>query len=320
VARCGIYYMIDEKFFSGKKILITGSSGFIGSHLSRRFTNLDAEIFSVSRVKQPQRVKGVQWLQGDLSNFNTVQEIVKSTKPNLIFHLASFVKGSRELENVMPTFRSNLMSQVYLMITASEEGCERFITTGSMEEPDPGGMEVLPNSPYSAAKWAASAYAKMFYALYQFPVVSLRIFMVYGPGQQDLSKLIPYVILSLLRGESPQLSSGERQVDWIYVNDVIDGILAAAQTPKIEGKTVDIGSGKLKSIKSVVQLLGEYVNPEIKPLFGSLQDRPLEVVRVANLENTFSQIGWRPRTDLKDGLRLTVEWYKNSLNRNGLAT
>jgi nucleoside-diphosphate-sugar epimerase len=312
--------MVGEHTFSGKKILITGSSGFIGSHLSRRLTNLGAEIHAVSRVKQPKGVKGVQWLQGDLSNFDTVREVVKSTKPELIFHLASFVKGSRELVNVMPTFRSNLMSQVYLMIAATEQGCDRFITTGSMEEPVPGDLIVLPNSPYSAAKWAASAYAKMFYALYQFPVVLLRVFMVYGPAQQDLSKLIPYVILSLLRGETPKLSSGEREVDWIYVEDVIDGILAAAQAPKIEGKTVDIGSGRLKSIKSVVQLLVERVNPDIKPLFGSLQDRPLELVRVANLENTFKQIGWRPKMDLEEGLKLTIEWYKNSLIRKESVT
>ena len=309
--------MVDEHLFSGKRILITGSSGFIGSQLTRRLTNLGGKIYAVSRVKQPKGGKVVQWLQGDLSDFDTVREVVRFTKPDLVFHLASFVKGSRDLVNVMPTFRSNLMSQVYLMIAAAEEGCDRFITTGSMEEPDPGDLIVLPNSPYSAAKWAASAYAKMFYALYQFPVVQLRIFMVYGPAQQDLSKLIPYVILSLLRGEAPKLSSGEREVDWIFVEDVIDGILAAAQTPEIEGKTVDIGSGRLQSIKSVVQQLVEHVNPQIKPLFGSLPDRPLELVRVADLDNTFGQIGWKPKTDLEEGLKLTITWYKNSLNKNG---
>jgi UDP-glucose 4-epimerase len=307
--------MVSEDNFFGKKVLITGASGFIGSHLTRRLTSLGAEIYAVSRVYRPNEKTGITWLQGDLSNLDTVRDVVRSTKPDLIFHLASFVKGARDLENVLPTFRSNLMSQVNLMVAAAEEECDRFITTGSMEEPGPGDPLFLPNSPYSAAKWAASAYGKMFYALYQFPVVSLRIFMVYGPGQQDLSKLIPYVILSLLRGQAPQLSSGERQVDWIYVNDVVDGILTAAQTSKIEGKTIDIGSGRLISIKSIIQLLVEYVNPKIKPLFGSLQDRPLEVIRVANLENTFSQIGWRPKTDLKDGLKLTIEWYKNSLLR-----
>ena len=75
----------------------------------------------------------------------------------------------------------------------------------------------------------------MFHALYKLPVVIARVFMVYGPAQQDLTKLVPYVILSILRGETPKISSGGRPVDWIYVSDVVDGFMALAERPGIDG-------------------------------------------------------------------------------------
>jgi nucleoside-diphosphate-sugar epimerase len=91
-------------------------------------------------------------------------------------------------------------------------------------------------SPYAAAKFAASAYGRMFHALYHTPVTILRLFMVYGPGQQDLRKLVPYVTLALLKGEMPRVSSGVREVDRIYVDDVAAGYLAAATATGVEGE------------------------------------------------------------------------------------
>jgi nucleoside-diphosphate-sugar epimerase len=147
----------------------------------------------------------------------------------------------------------------------------------------------------------------MFQALYQLPVITLRVFMVYGPGQQDLKKLVPYVVLSLLRGEAPKVSSGNRQVDWIYVSDVVEGFLAAGLTPEATG-TVDIGSGELVTIRQVVERLVNLVNPGIQPVFGALPERPMEQVRAAKTA-TSARIGWKQTTSLDQGLRQTVEWY-----------
>jgi len=93
----------------------------------------------------------------------------------------------------------------------------------------------------------------MFFALYQLPVVILRVFMVYGPGQGDLQKLVPYVITSLLKGETPRFTSGTREVDWIYVEDVVAAFLEAARAPGVEGATLDVGTGKLVTVRQVVE-------------------------------------------------------------------
>jgi UDP-glucose 4-epimerase len=296
--------------FRGQKVVVTGASGFIGSHLCRRLCNAGTEVHAISRRRRSREENNLRWRQGDLSDCATARDLVREVKPDVIFHLASHVMSARDLENVMPTFHNNLLSTVNILTAASEIGCRRIILSNSLEEPDPGDPTSVPSSPYAAAKWASSGYARMFHALYQLPVVILRLFMVYGPEQQDLRKLIPYVTLCLLRGEAPELTSGQRQVDWIYVDDVVDGLIAAAEAGNVEGKTIDIGSGELVSVRNVVEGLTRLVNPEIDPFFGALAERPLEQVRKADIAATLAQIGWKAKTSLREGLQNTVSWYR----------
>jgi nucleoside-diphosphate-sugar epimerase len=225
-----------------------------------------------------------------------------------VFHLASHVSGSRELSAVRPTFEHNLITSLNLLEAVTEAGCRRLVLAGSLEEPDGGDVEVAPASPYAAAKWAASAYARMFHALWKTPVVIARLFMVYGPGQQDLQKIIPYVALSLMREQTPTLASGTRPVDWIYVEDAVAGLAAAAAAADIDGHTVDLGSGELVTIRAMVEELGALIPSRTRPLFGARPDRPLERVRAADIEQTFARIGWRVTTPLRDGLVSTIAW------------
>ena len=126
------------------------------------------------------------------------------------------------------------------------------------------------------------------------------------------------MILSLLRGEAPQLTSGERQVDWVYVEDIVEGLLAAARAPGVEGQTIDIGSGELVSIRTLVEHLVRLINPQMQPLFGALPDRPLEQIRVAKTANAAALMGWEPTTSLEEGLKRTVDWYEERLKANAL--
>ncbi|MFQ5445236.1 MAG: NAD-dependent epimerase/dehydratase family protein [Nitrospinales bacterium] len=303
---------------SNHKVLVTGASGFIGSHLCRRLNEMGAEVHGISQKKQPSNPNGLQWWQGDLSDFETVQKLLNTIRPDFIFHLASHVVGARDLNQVLPTFRYNFLSSLNLLLGAHEIECKRILLTGSLEEPDLGDPECIPSSPYAAAKWAGNGYARMFHALYQLPVVILRVFMVYGPAQQDLSKLIPFVTLSLLRKEAPTLSSGTREVDWIYVEDVVEAFIAAAQGPGLEGKTLEVGSGKLISVRAIIERLNQLIDPEIKPLFGSVPERPLEQVRVADIKTTQKLTGWKPETSLEKGLKQTVAWYQRQLEEGKL--
>jgi nucleoside-diphosphate-sugar epimerase len=212
---------------------------------------------------------------------------------------------------VLPIFQNNFMTSFNLLMATAEHGHGRIVLAGSLEEPDE--INSVPCSPYAAAKWSASGYARMLHALYQIPVVIAKIFMVYGPGQSDYTKLIPYVTTSLLRGEAPKLSSGTRSVDWIYVDDVVEGLIRCAETTSIDGRTVELGSGKMTSIRDVVQQLSELVACTVHPEFGILPDRPLERVKRADIAESYKLIGWQPSTPLRMGLARTVEWYKAKL-------
>jgi UDP-glucose 4-epimerase len=295
------------------KILVTGATGFIGSHLCKRLIADGNEVWGVSRVPQlSDEESSVRWWQADLSDYDAVRDLVRKVRPEIVFHLASRVSGSRDLHEVVPMFQNNLASTVNVLLSASECGCEHIVVAGSSEEPTQ--PNVSPCSPYAAAKLSSTFYSQMFSELFKVRVVVPRIFMAYGPDQKDLSKLVPYTICSMLQGERPKISSGKRLVDWIYVDDVVEGLVRVGTASNLDKVTFDLGSGSLVSVRSVVETIGEIVGNGTVPEFGALPDRPMEPERIADVSFMERRLSWKPSTLLRVGLEKTVEWYKAARN------
>jgi nucleoside-diphosphate-sugar epimerase len=294
------------------KVLITGGAGFIGSHLCRRLYELGAEVHATSRVQRPASQDGPTWWPADLADQVAARRLLSEIRPDILYHLAGSVDANPRFELVLPTSRSLLTSALNVLVEATEIGCQRIVLIASLTEPPPGEPEPTPGSPYAAAKWAVSGYGRMFHRLYQTPVVIVKPFMVYGPAQAN-NKVIPAVTLSLLKGDSPKLSSGRLRADWVYIADTIDAMLAAATVPGIEGTTIDLGSGSLVSIRSIVNQLTAIVGGLTAPAFGALPDRPGEYEVAANTAVAMAMLGWKATTPLESGLRETVEWYKAAL-------
>ena len=293
---------------SGSRVLVTGASGFIGRHLCRRLLDGGETVFGVSRSGEPAE-RRMRWLGADLTSMDGVRRVLKEAEPEVIYHLASHVKGAPDLELVLPTFAANLQTTVNLLTGAAERGCRRIILSGSLVEPTGREPGAVPSSPYAAAKWAAADYARMFRALYGLPTVIARMFMVYGPAQPDETKLVPYVIRSCQAGRAPRITNGTRLVDWIYVDDVTRGLVALAAAEGVDGQTVDLGSGTLVSIRQIVEALVRAIGSRLEPVWGALPERPLEPVRQADVAETERRIGWTPAVGLEDGLGRTVAWY-----------
>jgi UDP-glucose 4-epimerase len=292
----------------GGRVLVTGASGFVGRSLCRSLVQLGATVDAVSRSEHPSS-DTIHWHTADLEQIHEVERLWIKTRPDVVYHLAGAVNGAPNLSLLLPTYHSLVTSAVNLLAVCSQRGCSRLILMGSLEELDAAEMDPPLSSPYAAAKTAMRSYARMCHRLFNTPAVILRLFMCYGPGQPEW-KVIPSTLLSLLNGAAPQLSSGRRELDWIFIEDAVQALVAAATASDISGLTLDVGSGRLTSIRAIVDRLVQLINPHIQPCFGVLPDSPERRPRLADTATTRRVLGWEAKTSLEEGLERTVEWYR----------
>ena len=288
----------------GRTVLVTGASGFIGGATVRRLAAAGARVHATTRRDPPVIPEVSAWHRVDLLNPVATRDLVSQVRPEVVIHLAGHPVAARGPEQVLPSFQGNLVTTVNLLTAAAGTGPARVVLAGSLEEPAEGAA----TSPYALSKKAAGEYGELFHRLYGLPVVRCRIFMTYGPGQADLGKLIPSVALALLRGEAPRIASGSRLVDWIFVTDVADGLVAAAAASGLDGGVVDLGSGELVTVRDVVETLVELTGTGARPEYLSRPERQHEEVRAADTSGSKARFGWTPSITLRDGLTRTVEW------------
>lgn len=302
--------------YRSARVLVTGASGFIASHVIEALAEAGASVIGTGRKLPKRPVSGCAAFEVvDYQHPGDVSALIARTRPDIVFHMASHVSGLQDLPTVRATLGGNLLSTVNLLIALAEQGGSRnVVIAGSCEEPrcfTTGAPETAPTSPYAASKVAASAYGALFRKTFGLRVSHARIFMGYGPGQRDLKKLVPYVILELLQGRSPGLSSGRRRADFTYVTDIAAGILALGLRPDIE--TMDIGSGSLTSVGEIAERLRDLIDPAAALAFGATPDRRHEPERIADIAEAERLVGWRPTCTLEAGLRATVDWYRREM-------
>lgn len=293
--------------FNGQRILVTGAGGFIGGHLCDALLALGAEVYALDRSGADSPV-GCKSVVVDLQDLNGLRTALTQIRPQKVYHLASLVTARQEMDLVVPMLFNNLVGTVHLFLALSEIGVQQVVTISSSEVPAFG----IPTSPYAASKAGVHLYADLFQKIYQLPVVTVRLFIAYGPRQQN-EKLIPYLIRSLLSGQSPRLKSGMRVCDFIYVIDVVRGLLKIGHRKDLTGRTVELGSGRGVSIKDMAVLATTLTCARSQPLFDAVADRIEEQSQVADLTATQALLDWSPTFSLEDGLRETIKWYESTL-------
>ena len=254
-----------------------------------------------------------------MAELGEVRRAFQAIRPRLVFHLAGEVSGARAADLVLPTLRSNLLGTVNVLLESVAAGCARIVCLGSLQEPDESRFPT-PNSPYAAAKFAASSYVRMFAELYCAPAVVGRPYMVYGPGQLDFTKLVPHVLARLLKGDPAELSNGLQAFDWVYVDDVVNALIRLAEAPVAAGPPVGIGTGRLTPVRDVAFAIADRLGARALVRLGVIEDRRLEQTRCADVEDTARRIGWRAAMSLEEGLGHTIEWYREYFrahNRGG---
>lgn len=312
-AHPGRDYSFRDEFgerFVGKRILVTGATGFTGLNLCQALESLGAEVTgaalaeTVARASRPERI-----LPLDLTVEGSARGMIEVADPEIVFHLAGLVDTRQSPDLVLPTLSHNLLGTVHLMSALIGTRCQCVALVTSSEMPRPGQS---PNSPYAASKQAMVGYAELYRALYALPVVIARPQMIYGP-HQPADKLIPYLIRCCIEHTSPELSSGRRLCDPVYVKDFVRALLLMATTPKALGQTLDVGAGTGIAVAEIAALVIRLMGADLTPVFGALPDRVGEDSVAADIQPTVAAISWRPFWSMEAGLSESIDWFREHL-------
>ncbi|MCK4366690.1 MAG: NAD-dependent epimerase/dehydratase family protein [Thermoplasmata archaeon] len=304
----------------GKKVLITGGAGFIGSHLAEKLCS-DNDVVVLDNLDTGSRdnlsaiKEDVSFVEGDIRDGEAVKDALREA--DLVFHCAAQISVERSVENPAETNQINVEGTLRVLDQCRKEDVERFVFVSSSsvygsgpELPKREDMQPNPESPYAESKIKGEQHCRQFNDLHGLPCVILRCFNVYGSRQQASSpyaSVIPRFISAILRDQKPIVfGDGEQTRDFIFVDDVVDALSRAADVKNARGETINIASARPISILGLLEVLGEIFNREIEPEFRD--ERPGDVRHsVADVSKAKDILGFSPRVELADGLRRTVD-------------
>ena len=338
-----MHFTENIKPFNNKRILITGGAGFIGGHLVRKLLKeTNSLIFNIDNLSYASDNESINELNEsknryflhkiDLKDSQSVSKAIQDSKPDLIFHLAAETHVDRSIDNPLVFLETNILGTFNILQAAlnyfqtlstlkknkfrfhhisTDEVFGSLNKTGKFHEK----TKYDPRSPYSASKASSDHIVRAWFHSYKLPILITNCSNNYGPYQFP-EKLIPLSILKALKGESILIyGNGQNIRDWIFVEDHIDAILCVAKKGKI-GQTYCVGGNCEKSNKELINIVCELLN-EIVPnansyskLIKYVEDRPGHDFRYA-IDSSFikKEIGWEPMTNLRKGLKKTIEWY-----------
>ena len=299
-------------------ILITGASGFIGSNLARYLVKKNMDVHLVLRKKNNWRINDIKKLAKlyycDLSSKKQTNNIIAKIKPKTIFHLATH--GSYSFENNFDQIiNSNIHGTINLLYACKKYGFSKFINTGSSSEygfkkKSMSEYDILePNSYYAVSKSFQSNFTTYEAQANNLPIVTVRPFHIYGP-YEDSRRLIPNLILNLLKNQLPPLVDKKITRDLVYIDDAVKFYLELAIKKNINGHIFNLGSGKKTKLTKIVKEIQKIMNTNINPKWNSMPNRKWDHYEwSANMSKTKKIIKFIPKTNLLTGLKKTVDWF-----------
>jgi len=316
----------------GKRVLITGAGGFIGSHLAEQLTTLGAETRAMIHYRsdgswgwldRSDLSHNMEIIPGDIRDQGVVAKAV--AQQDIVFHLAALIAIPYSYSAPMSYVQTNVEGTVNMLQACRDAEVQRLVHTSSSEVygsaryvPIDEGHPLQGQSPYSASKIGADKMAESYHLSFDLPVVTVRPFNTYGP-RQSARAVIPTIITQALAGDSVKLGNLPPTRDFNDVTDTTDGFIKVAEADGVEGQVINLGTGKEIPIgdllTSILKLMGKQ---ELSAVSDEARQRPAlsEVDRLC-ADNTKAKelAGWSPGHTLEEGLAETIRWVEDNQER-----
>ena len=313
------------------KVIVTGGAGFIGSHLVRRLLSLGHEVVIIDNFSSGKRGNvplGIDCMEIDLSETDFTTKLPNGNY-DAVCHLAAQSAGALSAEKPLYDFQANAMSTLLLSRWCLERGISRFLYASSMatygnvdKSPVSEDELCIPRSYYGVSKLTSEHLLRLA-GVDGLNVTSLRMFSVYGPGQ-DLGNvkqgMVSIFLSYMLRGvEVPVTGSLQRFRDFIYVEDVVDAWIKALNLPHTSQEVYNVGSGHGTTVQellsSLIRVLDLSIDYPIRELEGNSSD---QFGLYADISNANKDLGWQPKTNLDDGLKAMIDWARSAGNERDI--
>lgn len=319
----------------GCNILITGGAGFIGSHIASRLAKAnEVVIFDIFTTGHKQNLAHLQ----DKPNVKILLIDVRDKDPmvkysaegfDYIFHLAAQPNVQMSIDDPIYTMENNITGTLNVLQAAKELGGCKVIFSSSAavygdapELPKRESMPTMPKSPYAVTKITGEQFCEVFNELFDVPAVALRYFNVFGPNQDpnsEYASVVPKFIECALENKPPVIfGDGEQSRDFVYVEDIVDANIKAAEADKANGEIINIACGKSTSINELVEKItkiarSDDIEPDYRPArAGDIRHS------IADISKAKSLLGWKPKSELSPGLKRTFNYFKNRPKNNAV--
>lgn len=316
-----------EQHYKGKKVLITGGAGAIGSNLTAAIAKAGAQCvivldnLSSSFKWNIPSLPNVMFVEGDVTD-DCVLKRVFFEKPNYVFHLATFFANQNSIDYPEKDITTNGIGTLKMLQYSALIGVERFVYASSgcsiygSDAPLPlkeDFMSMNLSSPYQITKMLGELYCNFFYNHYGLPIVKTRFFNSYGPGEVpgQYRNVIPNFIYWAMKGEClPITGTGKETRDFTYVEDLVNGILKAGFYKEAVGEYFNLASGKEIKIIDLANMINKLIGNKAGIKFVPRRKWDTKSRLLASIEKAKKIIEYQPETSFNDGLRLTIEWFK----------
>jgi len=317
--------------WQGKRVLVTGAGGFIGSHLAEHLVRLGARtralvhynaLGSWSWLDQSPLARDMEVVAGDITDRDSVKNAVQECE--VVFHLAALIAIPYSYQAPASYVRTNVIGTLNVLQACQELKVERMVHTSTSEVY--GTARYVPideehplqgQSPYSASKIGADKMVESFHCSFKVPVVTVRPFNTFGP-RQSARAVIPTIISQCLAGQTVRLGNVNPTRDLNFVSNTVDGFIKAAAAPGVLGETINLGSGREISVGDLARLIARLVGKPIQIVCDEQRLRPdkSEVERLLAANGKARRLlGWEPTIGLEEGLQRTIAWLSENQRR-----